>query len=114
MRRLADGGPTGEGEFARQPDKAEVPALRPPGGRPLPADRTRPALRRAAAAARSVAGAHGRRSRNERRSVRHRAAMEVFERLRTRDHSELVQARKALTEHVFGLVAAGETDELKP
>ena len=38
-------------------------------------------------------------------------AVEVFERLRTRDHSELVQARKALTEHVFGLVAAGETDE---
>jgi hypothetical protein len=38
-------------------------------------------------------------------------AMEVFERLRRRDHTELVQARKALTEHVFGLVAAGETDE---
>jgi hypothetical protein len=38
-------------------------------------------------------------------------AIEVFESFRMRDHSELVQARKALTEHVFGLVAAGETDE---
>jgi hypothetical protein len=38
-------------------------------------------------------------------------AMQVFESLRTRDHAEPVQARKALTEHVFGLVATGETDE---
>lgn len=38
-------------------------------------------------------------------------AMQVFESFRTRDHAELVQARKALTEHVFGLVATGETDE---
>ncbi len=37
--------------------------------------------------------------------------MEVFESFRTRDHTELVQACKALTEHVFGMVAAGETDE---
>ncbi len=38
-------------------------------------------------------------------------AMELFERFRQRDHAELVQARKAVTEHIFGLVAAGETDE---
>lgn len=38
-------------------------------------------------------------------------AMEIFERFRERDHAELVQARKALTEHIFGLIAAGETDE---
>jgi hypothetical protein len=37
-------------------------------------------------------------------------AMELFEAFRVRDHTELVQARKALTEHVFGQVAAGETD----
>jgi hypothetical protein len=38
-------------------------------------------------------------------------AMEVFEQFKDRDHPELVQARKALTEHIFGLIAAGETDE---
>jgi hypothetical protein len=40
-------------------------------------------------------------------------AMSVFEKFRERDHTELVQARKALTEHIFGQVAAGETDEQK-
>ncbi|WGD55576.1 hypothetical protein QA641_17835 [Bradyrhizobium sp. CB1650] len=38
-------------------------------------------------------------------------AMETFECFRERDHTELVQARKAVTEHIFGLIAAGETDE---
>jgi hypothetical protein len=38
-------------------------------------------------------------------------AMSVFENLRDRDHSELVQARKALTPHLFGLIASGQTDE---
>ena len=38
-------------------------------------------------------------------------AMEIFERFREREHTELVQARKALTEHIFGLIAAGQTDE---
>jgi hypothetical protein len=28
-----------------------------------------------------------------------------------RDHAELVQARNTLTEHIFGQVAAGATDE---
>jgi hypothetical protein len=40
-------------------------------------------------------------------------AMELFESFKARNHTELVQARKALTEHVFGQVAAGETDEQK-
>jgi hypothetical protein len=40
-------------------------------------------------------------------------AMAVYETFKERDHAELVQARKALTEHVFGQVAAGETDEQK-
>ena len=38
-------------------------------------------------------------------------AMEVFEQFKDRDHLELMQARKALTEHIFGLIASGETDE---
>jgi hypothetical protein len=28
-----------------------------------------------------------------------------------RDHAELAQARKALTEYIFGQIAAGQTDE---
>jgi hypothetical protein len=38
-------------------------------------------------------------------------AMGVFESLRERDHSEIVQARKALTPHLFGLIASGQTDQ---
>ncbi|WP_426434088.1 hypothetical protein [Bradyrhizobium genosp. P] len=38
-------------------------------------------------------------------------AMEVFEHFRERDHAVLVQARKTLTDHIFGLIAEGETDE---
>jgi len=40
-------------------------------------------------------------------------AMAVYETFKERGHTELVQARKALTEHVFGQVAAGQTDEQK-
>jgi MoxR-like ATPase len=38
-------------------------------------------------------------------------AMSVFEKLRERDHAEIVQARKAVTEYIFGQVAAGQTDK---
>ena len=34
-------------------------------------------------------------------------AMSIFENFKERDHVELVQARKALTEHIFGQIAAG-------
>ena len=36
--------------------------------------------------------------------------MAIFETFKDRDHGELVQARKALTDHIFGQVAAGQTD----
>ena len=38
-------------------------------------------------------------------------AMEIFEKFKDRDRVELVQARKALTDHIFGQVAAGQTNE---
>jgi hypothetical protein len=38
-------------------------------------------------------------------------AMETFEKFKDRDRAELVQARKVLTDHIFALIAAGETDE---
>lgn len=38
-------------------------------------------------------------------------AMSVFEKFRERDHAEIVQARKALTDYIFGQVAAGQTDK---
>jgi hypothetical protein len=38
-------------------------------------------------------------------------AMSIFESLKERDHAEIVQARKALTPHLFGLIASGQTDE---
>ena len=37
--------------------------------------------------------------------------MSVFEQFKERDHAEIVQARKALTDYIFGQVAAGQTDE---
>ena len=40
-------------------------------------------------------------------------AMAVFEKFKERDHAQLVQARKALTDHIFGQVAAGQTDETR-
>jgi hypothetical protein len=38
-------------------------------------------------------------------------AMSVFESLRERNHCEIVQARKALTPHVFELIGTGQKDE---
>jgi hypothetical protein len=38
-------------------------------------------------------------------------AMSVFESFRERNHCDIVQARKALTPHVFGLIGSGQTDE---
>ena len=38
-------------------------------------------------------------------------AISIFEQLQERDHCALVQARKALREHVYGLISKGETDE---
>jgi hypothetical protein len=35
----------------------------------------------------------------------------IFEGFKDRDHASLVQARKALTDHIFGQIAAGQTDE---
>jgi hypothetical protein len=35
----------------------------------------------------------------------------IFEQFKERDHAELVQARKALTQHIFGLIATGQMDE---
>jgi hypothetical protein len=40
-------------------------------------------------------------------------ALDIFEKFKDREHTELVQARKALTDHIFGQVAAGQTDEQK-
>jgi hypothetical protein len=38
-------------------------------------------------------------------------AMSIFESSKERDHSEIVQARKAITPRVFELIEAGKTDE---
>ena len=38
-------------------------------------------------------------------------ALHIFEKFKNREHAEIVQARKALTDHIFGQVAAGQTDE---
>jgi hypothetical protein len=40
-------------------------------------------------------------------------ALGIFEKFKDREYTELVQARKALTDHIFGQVAAGQTDEQK-
>lgn len=40
-------------------------------------------------------------------------ALSIFAKFKDRKHTELVQARKALTDHIFGQVAAGQTDEQK-
>jgi hypothetical protein len=37
-------------------------------------------------------------------------AMSIFEGFKDRNHAALVQARKALTDHIFGQIAAGQTD----
>jgi hypothetical protein len=38
-------------------------------------------------------------------------ALEIYRQMRDCDHSELVQARKCTTEHVFALIDGGERDE---
>ena len=38
-------------------------------------------------------------------------ASSIFEAFKERDHAALVQARKALREHIYGMVCKGETDE---
>ena len=38
-------------------------------------------------------------------------AMALFESFRDRDRAETVQARKAVTEYVYGLMGQGNTDE---
>jgi hypothetical protein len=38
-------------------------------------------------------------------------AMSLFESFRERKHCEVVQARKALTPHVFGLIGSGQMDQ---
>jgi hypothetical protein len=38
-------------------------------------------------------------------------AMSLFESFRERDHCEVVQARKALAPHVFGLIGSGQMDQ---
>lgn len=40
-------------------------------------------------------------------------AMSIFESFKERDHCKIVQARKALTPHVFGLIGSGQTDEMR-
>ncbi len=35
----------------------------------------------------------------------------VFEQMKDLDHCDQVQARKAVTDHIFGQIAAGELDE---
>ena len=38
-------------------------------------------------------------------------ALEIYRQMRDCDHSELVQARKCTTEHVFAMIDGGERDE---
>jgi hypothetical protein len=38
-------------------------------------------------------------------------AIGIFESFRDRDRADIVQARKALTQHVFGLIGSGQTDD---
>ena len=38
-------------------------------------------------------------------------AMSLFESFRERNHCDVVQARKALTPHVFGLIGSGQMDQ---
>src|SRR5258705_6545424 len=40
-------------------------------------------------------------------------ALDVYERLQPRDTSVILQARKILTQHIFGMVDQGELDEQK-
>jgi hypothetical protein len=38
-------------------------------------------------------------------------AMSIFESFKDRNHVDVVQARKAVTQHVFGLIGSGQTDD---
>jgi len=38
-------------------------------------------------------------------------ALAIYEQFKGRDRASLVQARKAVTVHIYGMVAGGETDE---
>jgi hypothetical protein len=38
-------------------------------------------------------------------------AISIFESFKDRAHTDIVQARKALTPYVFGLISSGQTDE---
>ena len=38
-------------------------------------------------------------------------AMSIFESFRDRDRVDVVQARKAVTQHVFGLIGSGQSDD---
>jgi hypothetical protein len=40
-------------------------------------------------------------------------SMSIFESFRDRDRVDIVQARKAVTQHVFGLIGSGQTDDKK-
>ena len=40
-------------------------------------------------------------------------ALAIYEQLKERDQTSRVQARRLVTKHVYGMVAAGETDELR-
>jgi len=40
-------------------------------------------------------------------------AMSIFESFKERHRRDLVQARKALTPHVFGLIGSGQTDKMR-
>jgi hypothetical protein len=40
-------------------------------------------------------------------------AVEIFGILKNRERDELVEARSAVTTHIFGRIAAGETDETR-
>jgi hypothetical protein len=37
--------------------------------------------------------------------------MSIFESFRDRDRVDIVQARKAVTQHVFGLIGSGQSDD---
>jgi hypothetical protein len=40
-------------------------------------------------------------------------SMSIFESFRDRNRVDIVQARKAVTQHVFGLIGSGQTDDKK-
>jgi hypothetical protein len=86
---------------------AALSEVRLPGGRAIPARRN-PALVRAGGGA--AVSATDKIETSIAPSAIERA-MAIFENFKQRDHAELVQARNTLTEHIFGQVAAGATDE---